>query len=337
MIKRPVSECITAYHNYMGWASVIPERYSRDLKKMILQRKKLHIFGDSGVGKTHTIKAIGNDLNLDVVISYARNDEDLAIDWGDLPFTETDYLFILEGDQFYWKTYGLIKNYVENSKSPIVIITQAKGKPSKNITKLVSQFQMYPPTKEEMNKYFLTLNPNWKGNINLIYDRDQRKTIRNFLYNKRDKTEGSLKKIDSKKLAYLLLTGRATPKDFENCFHPWYFVLGWLSHNSRSFYITNDSYKKAQLLILWLDTYKFNYKKKYLIHTLINELPKAQRKGILNFPPYRPKKKKVEKEVEESKITVVRHKKKDMDKPIYRKKKIEEQDFDDDIGSFLLL
>lgn len=294
LLDTPVSDCINAYHDYMGWGRTLTEKSGKDLMTLILQKKKVHIYGGAGCGKTFSVDVIAKELDLITNISYARNDEDLVADWTDVPFTDDDQLFVMEGDNFYWKAYGTIKHYITNSIAPIILITTYPGTPTKNITKLLTQLKIYPPTRSEMEQYILELDPLWEGNINKIYDRDQRITWRNYLYNKRDKTPPYSETIDSKKMAYKILVGKATIEDFKKNIHPWIWTIDWLGYNATNFYY-GTKLKNVLQRLAFVDAHRFSYKKIYLQQILL-DLPKAQRKGHLGFPPYKRVKEEVMKE-----------------------------------------
>lgn len=331
--KYSVQECINAYYDYMGWKRVIPERSGREIITAIMNRKKIHIYGSTGVGKTFTINSIAKELKLDMVVSYARLNDDLVADWGTTPFEEDDMLFVLEGDAFYWKAYGVIKDYIKRSKSAMVIITTKQTTPTKNITKLVKQFKVFPPSKMDMHDYILQFDPNWKGDIDKIYDRDQRITWRNYLYNKADRTEKYELPTDAKSIAYRILKGIATYEDFEKSEHPWHFVLGWISYNAKNFY-RGHNLSSVLNTLAWIDAYKFSYKQRYLIQMLL-DLPKADMKGEMVFPPYKAKEKEVKVENKDYIIEKYKIKKKPKNKP--KQTKIVVEEVDDDLGDFMLL
>jgi len=336
--KVSVQDCINEYYSLMGWRRVIPERSGRELITAIMNREKLHIYGGTGVGKTFTINSIAKELKLDLIVSYARLNEDLVADWGTTPFEEDDRLFVLEGDAFYWRAYGVVKDYITRSKSPLIIITTKKETPTKNITKLVRQFKIFPPTKAEMLQYILQFNPNWEGDIDKIYDRDQRITWRNFLYNKTEKSPSFEAVIDAKTIAYKILKGTATHEDFEKSIHPWHFVLGWISYNAKNFY-KGEKFNSVMEKLAWIDTYKFNYKQRYLVQMLL-ELPQADMKGNMTFPPY--KRKEKEEKIETKDYVIEKYKLKGKPKKKSRQKKIveeeeEEEDEFDDLGDFMLI
>ncbi len=342
--KCSVQDCINAYYDYMGWQRVIPERSGREIITAIMNRGKVHIYGSTGVGKTFTINAIAKELKLDMVVSYARLNEDLIKDWGTTPFEEDDRLFVLEGDAFYWKAYGVVKDYIARTKSAMVIITTQQKTPTKNITKLLKQFKIFPPSKTDMYDYIIQFDPNWKGNIDKIYDRDQRITWRNYLYNKADRTPPFEGFMDAKTIAYKILKGTATREDFDKSVHPWHFVLGWISYNAMNFYNKNGRRLEEVLSTLsWIDTYKFNYKKEYLIHVLL-DLPPADKKGMMVFPPYKLNKVKEDK-VETKEYVIEKYKKKGVKKTKKKPKQTkiveesveDEDDFEDDLGDFMLL
>jgi len=336
--KYSVQDCIDAYYDYMGWDRVISERSGSGLMKAILNREKIHVYGGTGVGKTFTIKSIAKQLDLDLIISYARSNEDLISDWGTTPFEEDDRLFVLEGDAFYWRAYGVIKNYIAKTKSALVIITIGKDTPTKNITKLVKQVKIFPPSKDEMQHYILQFDPNWEGDIDDIYDRDQRLTWRNYLYNRNEKTPPYKGIVDAKKIAYNILKGIATYEDFENCIHPWHFVLGWISYNAKNFYY-EDNLKDVLHSLAWIDTYKFNYKQRYLIQMLL-EIPPADMKGVMTFPPYKPKPKVETDKGGEKDYVIEKYKIKKKAKKKAKKKIVDEEDDDDefdDLGDFMLI
>ena len=344
--KYSIQDCINAYYDYMGWQRVIPERSGRELVTAIMNRGKIHVYGGTGVGKTFTVNAIAKELKLDIVVSYARLNDDLVADWGTQPFEEDNVLFLLEGDAFYWKAYGVIKDYIKRTKSAMIIITTKQKTPTKNITKLLKQVKIFPPTKTDMLDYILQFDPNWKGDIDKIYDRDQRITWRNYLYNKADRTPPFEGFVDAKQIAYKILKGTATYEDFGKSVHPWHFVLGWISYNAKNFY-DEENLKSVLEQLSFIDTYKFNYKREYLIHMLL-DIPRADRKGMMVFPPYKLNKEKKNDKVETKDYTIEKYKKKGVKKPKKKpkQKKIvdsirepieDEDDFEDDLGDFMLL
>jgi len=341
-----VQECIDEYYDYMGWRRVISERSGAGFIKAVMNREKIHIYGSTGVGKTFTVKSVARELDLDMIISYARLNDDLVADWGTTPMEEDDKLFVLEGDAFYWRAYGVVKNYIVNSKSAVVIITTGKDTPTKNITKLIKQIKIFPPSKDEMQHYILQFDPNWTGDIDKIYDRDQRITWRNYLYNKNEKTAPFEGVVEAKTIAYNILKGKATYEDFEKSIHPWHFVLGWISYNAVNFY-RGDKLKKVLSSLAWIDTHKFNYKKRYLIQMLL-ELPPAEMKGFMTFPPYKPKEK--EEKIEAKDYVIEKYKIKAKPAAVsYEKKQkkqkkitepveeVEDEDFWDDLGDFMAI
>lgn len=338
--KYSVQDCIDAYYSLMGWMRVIPERSSQELVKAILNKEKLHIYGDTGCGKTFTIKNIASELNLDLMVSYATTNEELVADWGTEPYEEDDRLFVLEGEGFYWRSYAVIKDYILNCKSALVIITTKQDTPTKNITKMVKQFKIFTPSKTDMQTYISQFDPNWDGDIDKIYDRDQRITWRNYLYHTQNKSAPSEGIVDAKNVAYKILTGKATYSDFEKCIHPWNFVIGWISYNASNFYY-DDTLKDVLNKLAFVDTYKFNYKRRYLIQILL-ELPTAEKKGFMTFPPYKLTPKEEDEKVETSEYVIEKYK---VNKPKQKPKSskrfkqttlIDEEEFDD-LGDFMLI
>lgn len=341
--KYSIQECIDAYYDYMGWRRVISERSGAGFIKAVMNREKIHIYGSTGVGKTFTVKSVAKELDLDMILSYARLTDDLVADWGTTPYEEDDKLFVLEGDAFYWRAYGVVKNYIANSKSAVVIITTGKDTPTKNITKLVKQIKIFPPSKDEMQHYILQFDADWEGDIDKIYDRDQRITWRNYLYNKNEKTAPYEGIVDAKQIAYKILKGTATIEDFDKSIHPWHFVLGWISYNAVNFY-SDHKLKNVLSTLAWIDTYKFNYKQRYLIQMLL-ELPKAEKKGFMSFPPYKSKT-KVENKTETKDYVIEKYKLNVKKKPKKKaspklintiKKPVEVEDDFDDLGDFMLI
>lgn len=345
LLKKPITECVEAYYDYMGWNWTFTNS-AKKIMSLIKKKKPIHIYGVTGSGKSFTIKAIAKHLKMDTIVSYATLSDELMNDWGELPNEEADHLFVLEGDAFYWRSYAMIKYYIQNAVAPIVIITTKKDKPTKWITKLVEQVKVFPPTREEMFNYLIRINPNWDGNIDAIYDNsgDMRVTWRNFLYNKRYKTPENVEKLDAKKVAYKILTGKASYSDFENCNHPWEWVIGWISYNCVNFY-EGSNLSKVHEKLAWIDKNKFNYKKGYMIRCLL-ELPKADKKGYMAFPPFKSKKKEEDKQESDTIITKFKaqpnKKKYAKTTPVFADEvkeddKKDDFDFDDDFGDFLLI
>lgn len=332
LLQETPNECIDAFNKYMG-LNVRKIKSSINLETLITKNKKIHLYGSSGVGKSFSIEQIAEKLGYQVFVSFPRSEEDLAKDFGDGPFIAEKNIFVIEGDAYYWKKYGLVKRYIEASKTPLVIITNGKNTPTKNITKLLTQVKMYPPTRADVAEWLKSLDGKDSDvYINLVYDKDWRKVIRNYSL-KRKGTTGTNKekKIEAKQLAYLLLKGTATAKDFENCRHPLPFVLTWLGWNTPNFY-TGERLRFNMELISWVDVNKHMFSQSYLINALLRYIP-TSKKGNFYFPPF--KRNKTGKEVKQLDYEISKYKKKKTTtKP---KEKKPYKSIADELGDLLLI
>lgn len=327
MLGKTPEECIEAYHSYIGYTPTF--KSSDNLEELILQKRKLHIYGESGVGKSYLVKKFAEELELRVFVSYARSEEELVRDFGDFPFQEGDNIFVLEGDGFYWKKYGLIKRYIDNSKVSFIVITNKKETPTKNITKLLKQIKIYPPTKTDVAKWVKSIFQLSKPElVNEIYDKDWRKVMRNFLYGTKEDFKINKKEtIDARTFVYKLLKGNATPEDFDKCIHPLSFILNWLGWNTPNFY-RGERLKRNMEIVSFVDANKYSLGKYYLQHYLLEFLPTSA-KAQLYFPPFKRNKETI---VEEKNYEVSKYKKRNVSKPT----KKESKSIKDDIGEFLL-
>ena len=68
ILGKTPEECIEAYRSYMGLSTPI-FKSSDNLEKLILQGKKLHIYGESGVGKSYIVNKIANKFNFHLFVS----------------------------------------------------------------------------------------------------------------------------------------------------------------------------------------------------------------------------------------------------------------------------
>lgn len=293
IVDKTPEECINAYKKYMGFTYT---PIHKDLKKLILEKEKIHLYGSSGTGKSYAIKNLARELNLTPFFSYATNEEELVKDWGDGVFIEADNIFILEGDSFRWKKYGVIKRYIENAKTPIVIITNGKDTPTKNITKLLTQVKMFPPTRSEVATWIKSIDDDYEHiPIDEIYDKDWRKVVRNYNTRMKHKSFDYEKEyLEAKNIVYKLLKGNCTIEDIDNCVHPISFIINWIGWNMRNFY-EGDSLKYMYNIVSFLDSVKYSTSQDFLKHILLQCLPSSE-KQRLRFPPYKRYKKKKEEE-----------------------------------------
>lgn len=266
------------------------QKQKNEVRKLILQNQKILLFGDVSVGKSSLVKEISTEIGYRLVLSYPRNDEDLLKDFAQLPFETKKTLFVIEGDSFYWRSYGLVNHYLQ-SNNPIVIIVNLKDTVHKTVADQVVPIKLYPPTKQDVEEFVRKRYPNWNGRIEDVYSNDLRITLRNIKYGITSYVPQQLEPLNSQQVSYSLLQGTAKREDIENCSDPQIFVLNWLGNNVHKFY----SNKKKLDDVSFVDSYKFDYKKKYLDGMLLT-LGKANLRGKMKFPPI---KFKLPKEVEE--------------------------------------
>lgn len=330
LLKRTPEECIEAYRSYMGFRPNF--KSSDNIEELILLKRKLHIYGDSGVGKTYLIKKFAEKLELRVFTSYARSEEDLVKDFGDFPFQDGKNIFVLEGDAFYWRKYGVIKRYIQDSKTTFVVITNGKDTPTKNITKLLKQIKIYPPTKKDVADWIKFIFQLSKPDLTEeIYDKDWRKVMRNFLYGTREDFKPDRKeKIDARTFVYRLIKGTATLEDFDKCIHPLPFILNWLGWNTPNFY-RGEKLRHNMEIVSFVDANKYSLGKEYLQNYLLEFLP-TNSKAQLYFPPFKRIKKE---EIEEKNYEVSKYRKRNVSIP--KTKKEEKVSIQDEIGDFLLI
>lgn len=329
--KLTPKQCLDEYYKYMGMTNP-SAKASSDLEDLIKKNAKIHLFGPIGSGKSYLVRQTINLLGLNKIISFARKEEDLVQDFGNLPFEEdSNSVFVLEGDAYYWRKYGLIRNYIQKSKHPFIVITRDKATPTKNITKHLTQVKKFPPTQKEVADYFSVLDGTrylrQDTFIREIYDKDWRKIWRNYKYG-RNKDEYESQKeaeeISSKQFVYLLLKGKAKYSDFERCEHPLSFTLNWLGYNASRFYTNYSTYSKAMQILGFLDRNKYNMKQPYLVHHLLEDFPKAEAKGYLSFPPYQ----KIKEEKEDDYA---------IEQGVRESIQEEPQELEEELGDFLLL
>jgi len=293
MTKRSVEECVEAFEIYTG--KKLPatfliagnERQINELRKLILQKQKILLFGKNGVGKSTIPKKLAQELGWRIVYSYPTNNEELLVDFSELPLKTKNTIFVIEGDSFYWRSYGLINHYIKESKNPIIIIVDKSDKVHATVRKQLVTVKLSSPTREDVKKWVERKYPDWKGNINDVYDENMRVTLRNIKYGIKTYKPSKEEKLDAQQVAYRVIQGKATVQDFENCIHPFDWILSWIGYNAYTFYYGTD----VQDLMSWIDDKKYNFKPDYLRGCLLN-LRKPDKRGKLKFPPqgFKPKK-----------------------------------------------
>jgi len=296
ILGKSTDDCILAYKKFKGY---VPTPNFKELKSLILKKEKIHLYGDNGTGKSYSVKNICSEINHTPFFSYAMTEEELVRDWGEGPFIDENNLFVMEGDSYRWKKYGLIKHYIEKSKAPIIVITNGKDTPTKNITKLLTQVKMFPPTRTEIATWLKEIDDDYLNiEIEKIYDKDWRKVIRNYSTNLKETKKNTTKEyLEAKQVVYKLLKGNCTIEDIDNCIHPISFVLNWFGWNLTRFY-EGKELKQNYDLISFLDSVKYSTSKKFLKHILLQILP-SNKKEMLQFPPYKRYKKKEEVEIKD--------------------------------------
>lgn len=324
-----IDECFFAYQKFMGITPTSKE--SKELEKLIKNNKSVHVYGETGSGKTTLIKEISSKLGFSIRAVYPKSENDLLTSWGDDPFEELPVIFVLHGDAYYWKKYGLVKKYISENRSPIVIETTDKSTPTKNITKLVVSVKVHSPTRSDVSKFLKSLGSDTP--VSEVYDKDWRKVWRNYLYGK--KIEPNKKdKFDAKTMVQKILKGTAQYSDFDDCIHPLSFILNWLGYNAKHFY--DKSLKRNLDIISFVDAHKYNLKLPYL-RSLLLQLPRMEKKGELVFPPYKMVKESEPVEEVDYEINLIKRKK-NIKKQIAQKPILEFfEEEEDDLGEFMLL
>jgi len=290
-----VEECTTAYENYTGkkiLASFLiagNEKQRNQLRKLILNNEKILLFGEHGVGKSSLPRLIASEIGWQIKYSYPRNTEDLLKDFAQLPLQTRNTIFVVEGDSFYWRAYALINFYVKESKNPFIVIVNKKDTVHATVAKQMTPLKLQAPTRKDVEQFVKKKYPDWQGDIEDIYDSDMRVTLRNILSGIKSFKPIEEEKLSSQQVAYKILTGKCEKKDFENCEHPFIFILNWLGNNLHKFY---SSVSPSENLS-FVDTYKYDYKQKYLNGILLN-FGKHDKRAKMNFPPikFKPKEEK---------------------------------------------
>lgn len=313
ILQEPIEKCLNSYEEYTG--QKIPptiliagnSKQQENLKKLILNNEKVLLFGSHGVGKSSAIRKIGDELQYRIIESYPRSNEDLMEDWGDLPFNINKSIFVMEGDGFYWRKYGLIKKYIEKSKNPIIVIVNKKNTVHGTVEKLLMNVMFSPPSRQEVASFLKKKFPDWNGNINDVYDRDVRVTLRKIKFDIDENLQiDSPKTIDSRQLVYKIFNGTATKEDIENCKDPVQWAQRSIAYNAKNFYS-----KKTALEVLdkvcFVDKYKYNYNRDFLNGVLLS-IPRREKSGKIQFPPYPYKPKNEEEETVEHKKNVLTEK-----------------------------
>lgn len=305
------TECLDEYYKYMGMVNPTVHT-SENLVQMVKDKKKIHLFGATGSGKSYAIKQVANALDIQMIKSYARGEEELVADFSDLPYTEEDILFVLEGDNYYWRKYGIIRNYIRDSVAPFVVITTGKDTPTKNITKHLEQVKSFAPTKEEVADFLSIMEgeeiSQYSEIVSRVYERDWHKILRKYKFGTQGETKtlADKEEINAKRVAYLVAKGEATEEDFENCEHPFSFIINWLGYNTPKFFYEDEKAVHNLDLVSFIDQHKYNMKEKYLRGMLMEYKP-AQKKSYMKFPPFQKLKKEKKKE---KKYTITKYKRK---------------------------
>lgn len=290
--------CIREYNKYVGVQPKI--NTGDDLLSLIKYRENILVWGETGVGKSYAVRRCAEILDRRIIVSHARNESELVSDFADLPRTEKDYVCVLEGDNYYWRKYGLIRKMITNSVCAFVVIVTEKDTPTKHVRKHLEKVKILPPTRSDVAEFFskydnTTYTPHCDF-ITQIYSKDWRKIWQKYTHGVSSieyKPEHQ-EEISSKKLAYKIIRGKAHFYDFYRCYHPLIFILKWIAYNLHIAQ-SGDVLRKNLELISWIDQHKYSYKQKYLHNALLDNFIPTRRRIYLKFPPYQ-KKKKEEKE-----------------------------------------
>jgi len=280
----------------------------KKLENFVLANRFVILYGKTGTGKSFLVKKLAEDLGLRLVVSYARNNEELVSVFIDSLQIGKNTIFVLEGDNFYWRTYAILRNYINKRKNPLIIIVNDFKQINKNISKLGEKIKLNPPTKADIQQYY----------YNAVYDSNLHVFFRNVKHNTKEQSIEQTEKINSQKLAYLIFRGKATLDDFKNCKDPFVWTLNWIGYNCYKLYQGEKLIKNLDL-ISWIDTHKYNYKNNYLYNLIIEKFIPTYRNASLGFPPY-PAKKKVEKSTRETEVEHKKSKKKKVAVPKQTKK-----------------
>jgi len=290
-----IEECSTAYEDFMGhklpatFLLAGSEEQQNQLRTLILQNKKILLFGTNGVGKSSLPRLIAKEVGWRIRYSHPRSSDDLLKDFGELPLKTKKTIFVIEGDSFYWRSYALVNHYIKESKNPIIIIVDDKDKVHATVSKQLIIMKLLPPTKRDVEVFIKKKFPNFKGNIDEIYDKDMRITLRNIIYSINSYIPQEKIDYDAQKIAYSILNKRCTIDQLNSCKDPIFFITNWLGNNAHKFYNDLDNIDK----ISFVDAYKFIFKRKYLDGVLLS-LDRFHIRGKMSFPPtkFKPKKEK---------------------------------------------
>lgn len=305
LVNEPIETCITAFESY--YKAPIPSsllivgniKARETLKKYILADKSVLLHGNNGVGKDISLKHIATESGLFLRRCVPIEEKQIVQAFGEAPFSKTDFLFVIDVDSLPKKKYAVLKKYITDNKSPVVLTAVSRDSINKRVLSEVKGVHFTEPSPAEVEK-FLRRKYNWDGNIADIYDEDMRIVISRVL----NKIEAGYKiddeEISSAVLAFDLSCGYATDKEFEKCKEPLWWVLRWLAFNQwRKFPNKRDQLENLERLSE-IDYRKFMYNEKYLREMLMG-LKTSQRRGRFSFPVW-PKKVTAEKnEIEKMK------------------------------------
>ncbi len=328
-------ECLKEYSQYIKYFN-IKSNTSENVEKLLKENKKLHIYGETGSGKSWLIERVADKLGLNLIKSCPRSENDLLLDFGNFPFEQdTNSVFVMEGDAYYWRKYGLVKKYIEDSVAPVVIITIGKGTPTKWITKLLTQVKVYSPMEDDVVRFIQYIYPNFDLlNLKNVYSRDWRVVWRNLKYgfSTPQKKLAREEKYDAKTLAYKLIKGTAVYSDFDKCEHPISWVLNWLGYNAVNFW-SGVNLRKNLYKITWCDAHKYETNSDFIKNELLTLIPSVE-KGYMAFPPF---KKKEEEKKEEKDYKISHYKTRITPKRSKKKKETEYTGLEDEIGDMMLI
>lgn len=311
ILGESIEKCVKSYENYYN-APIPPsilivgnERKIKHLKRLIDNGEKILLYGDNGVGKSSAVRSLSEKYR--TVVSYAEKTDQLIKDFGDLPFKK-NYLFVLEAERFYWRGYALLKKYLKDSNAPFIVIVNNKKEVHKSILDLLTPVRFTPPSKQDIEKFLKKKFPDWKGNIDNVYNKDFRVLLRKVMFDiNEDDRRNEEEHLDSKALAYKILVGKVTPKDIENAKEPLPWTARYLGYNVVNFFYKKKGREFMDLLCFY-DLNKYNFRQDFLKGVLLS-LPKREKRGRLYFPPFPPKKKKEEIKLEHNKNVKVEVKK----------------------------
>jgi len=293
----PLEKCISAFESY--YRMPIPpsllivgnEKVRADLKEYISASDAVFLYGNNGVGKDISLRKISEELGLTLRKCTPTDEDQIIQAFGEAPFEHTDFLFVIDIESLNKKKYSILKKYVSDNESAVVLTGMSKDSVNKRILDLLVIVKLSDPSPVEV-KEFLKRKYSWNGDIRDVYDSDMRVVISRVL----NEIDGTIdykpveeKEIKSGTLAFDLSCGYAKREDFGFCKEPLWWVIRWLAYNQYKKFPRNKRVQLENLRKLSeIDFKKRVWKEKYLREMLL-DLKTSPVRTRFSFPVWQKK------------------------------------------------